>query len=187
MAEITADTSLQELAAIISQALEAQGLMATLSGGAAVSIYTNNRYQSHDLNFVSTAGTSKLARAVSALGFVQTPAQRLFSHPATAWLLEFPAGPLGFGQKVVSASALEAISTPFGPMRIITPTLCVMDRLAAYLHWKDRQCYDQAAWVAQNQTIEWEQVKEWAAIEGMNTDEWLRFYKKSINVKTGNA
>lgn len=159
MAEITAETSLQELAAIISQALEAQGLTATLSGGAAVSIYTNNLYQSHDLDFVSTEATANLARAVATLGFVQTPAQRLFCHPATAWLLEFPAGPLGFGQKTVASSALEAISTPFGPLRVITPTLCVMDRLAAYLHWKDRQCYDQATWVAQNHSINWEEVK----------------------------
>ena len=34
MAEITRETSLQELAAIISQVLEAEGLIATLSGGA---------------------------------------------------------------------------------------------------------------------------------------------------------
>jgi len=44
MAEITPSSSLEELAAIISQALEAAGILATLSGGAAVSIYTNNRY-----------------------------------------------------------------------------------------------------------------------------------------------
>ena len=43
MAEITSSTSLEQLAAIISQALEAAGILATLSGGAAVSIYTNNR------------------------------------------------------------------------------------------------------------------------------------------------
>ena len=70
MAEITSSTSLEELAAIISQALEAAGILATLSGGAAVSIYTNNRYQSEDHNFVRSAATSKLANAVEALGFV---------------------------------------------------------------------------------------------------------------------
>jgi hypothetical protein len=68
MAEITQNTSLQELAAIISQELEAKGIVATLSGGAAVSMYTNNRYQSYDLDFVSSAATAKLANAVHALG-----------------------------------------------------------------------------------------------------------------------
>lgn len=62
-----------------------------------------------------------------------------------------------------------------------------MDRLAAYLHWKDRQCYDQAIWVAQNHAIDWEEVKNWARIEGMNADEWPQFYKKSIKHKTGHT
>lgn len=65
MAEITSNTSLQELAATISQHLEAQGVVATLSGGAAVSIYTNNRYQSYDLDFVSSAGSVQLSKAVA--------------------------------------------------------------------------------------------------------------------------
>lgn len=64
MAEITSSTSLEALAAIISQALEAAGILATLSGGAAVSIYTNNRYQREDLDFVSSAAAGKLAKAV---------------------------------------------------------------------------------------------------------------------------
>lgn len=84
MAEITAHSSLQEVAAIISQALVAHGVDATLSGGAAVSIYTDNRYQSHDLDFVSTAGINTLARVVNKLGFVVTPSRRLFAHPESS-------------------------------------------------------------------------------------------------------
>jgi hypothetical protein len=179
MVEITHKTSLQELAAIISQALEADGIVATLSGGAAVSLYTNNRYQSYDLDFVSSAAASKLARAVKGLGFVEGEAKRLFTHPKSPWLLEFPAGPLGFGDKVVDASGLEAINTPFGPLRIITPTLCVMDRLAAFLHWRDRQCYEQATWVAQNHTVDWAEIKTWTVNEGMTMDDWKQFYQSA--------
>lgn len=84
MAEITAHSSLQEVAAIISQALVAHGVDATLSGGAAVSIYTDNRYQSHDLDFVSTVGINTLARVVNKLGFVVTPSRRLFAHPESS-------------------------------------------------------------------------------------------------------
>ena len=51
MAAISGDTSVEELAAIISQTLEAAGIIATLSGGSAVSVYTDNAYQSHDLDF----------------------------------------------------------------------------------------------------------------------------------------
>ncbi|MEB3104599.1 MAG: hypothetical protein VKN17_02320 [Cyanobacteriota bacterium] len=175
MAEITPDTSLQELAALISQTLEAEGIVATLSGGAAVSIYTNNRYQSYDLDFVTSANRNKLAKTIESLGFLETKAKRLFAHPKTAWLVEFPAGPLGFGNLVVNAADLEAVETPWGPLRVITPTLCVMDRLAAFVHWKDRQCWEQATWVAQNHPVDWANLMQWARTEGMAESEWERF------------
>ncbi len=62
MAEIMAATTLQELAVIVSEALEQAGILATLSGGAAVSIYTDNQYQSYDLDFVTAASPRDLAR-----------------------------------------------------------------------------------------------------------------------------
>lgn len=62
MARITQDTTVNELAAIISQALEAAGIVATLSGGAAVSVYTENDYQSYDLDFVTAADHKALRR-----------------------------------------------------------------------------------------------------------------------------
>ena len=53
MVEINGATTLEELAVLISEALEAAGIIATLSGGGAVSIYSNNQYMSHDLDFVT--------------------------------------------------------------------------------------------------------------------------------------
>jgi hypothetical protein len=103
-------------------------------GGAAVSFYTNNRYQREHLDFVSSAASGTLAEAVEALGFVPTEAQRLSAHPQTPWLLEFPAGPLAFGEKIVNGAGIEAVETLAGPLRVITPTHCVMDRLAAFVH-----------------------------------------------------
>ena len=50
---ITKKTTLTELAAIVSDALEREGIIATLSGGSVVSIYTENRYVSEDLDFVT--------------------------------------------------------------------------------------------------------------------------------------
>ena len=180
MAEITTHSSLQEVAAIISQALVAHGVEATLSGGAAVSIYTNNRYQSHDLDFVSTAGIKALTRVVSGLGFVVTPSRRLFTHPESQWLLEFPSGPLGFGNRVVDSSSLQTLETSWGPLRVIPPTLCVMDRLAAFVHWRDRQCLEQAIWVAQSHAIDWNDLKSWANQEGMSEADWCLFRRSAL-------
>lgn len=175
MAEITANTSLPELASIVSQTLMAGGVEATLSGGAAVSIYTDNRYQSKDLDFVSSAAQQTLAALIRPLGFVETDSRRLFAHPQAQWLLEFPPGPLGFGWLVVDSSKLESLNTAWGPIRIISPTLCVMDRLAAYLHWRDRQCWEQAVWVAQRHEIDWADLRSWSSQEGLSEQDWMIF------------
>ncbi len=68
---IDENTSLAELAVIVSSALEDAGIIATLSGGAAVSIYSDNAYESADLDFVTFESKKKLASVVGALGFTQ--------------------------------------------------------------------------------------------------------------------
>jgi hypothetical protein len=78
---------------IISEALEAAGITATLSGGGAVSIYSHNQYMSHDLDFVTSADPKSLLNAIAHLGFVRGSKKRLYEHPRTKWLVEFPAGP----------------------------------------------------------------------------------------------
>jgi hypothetical protein len=83
MAEITEATSIEELAVIISEALEAAGITATLSGGGAVSIYSHNQYMSHDLDFVTSADPKSLLMAIAPLGFVQSSSKRLYEHPRT--------------------------------------------------------------------------------------------------------
>jgi len=69
MVEITEATSIEELAVIISGVLEAEGIIATLSGGGAVSIYSQNQYMSHDLDFVTSADPKRLIKAIAPLGF----------------------------------------------------------------------------------------------------------------------
>lgn len=69
---ISNDTSLTELATVVSEALGAAGVVATLSGGAAVSIYSANRYLSEDLDFVTNAVMSELERVLVPLGEPQS-------------------------------------------------------------------------------------------------------------------
>jgi len=56
---------------------------------------------SHDLDFVTSADPKSLLKAIAPLGFVQGSTKRLYEHPRTTWLVEFPAGPLAFGQAVI--------------------------------------------------------------------------------------
>jgi hypothetical protein len=163
---ITRETSAVELAALVSQTLEAAGIMATLSGGGAVSVYTQNQYQSSDLDFVTSARRDALGAALAPLGFGAARDGRHFTHPDTILFVEFPAGPLEFGDRIVHHEEVPKIETLWGPLRVITPTQCVMDRLAAFWHWNDRQSWDQAVLVASRQAVDFDELAVFAASEG---------------------
>ncbi len=61
----------------MSGALEAAGIVATLSGGSAVSAYTENGYESADLDFVTSALRETLEPVLRPLGFVAAQNPRL--------------------------------------------------------------------------------------------------------------
>lgn len=166
MTPLNRETTLEALAATISQALEAAGIHATLSGGSAVSVHAMNEYESDDLDFVTSSGQAELRNAIEPLGFVPCVNLRQFEHPEIDWLVEFPPGPLAFGNALVMHEDVPVLRTQFGPLRIITPTQCVLDRLAAYYYFNDNQCWDQAAMVARHQEVDWDAVYRWVGEEG---------------------
>jgi hypothetical protein len=51
----------------------------------------------------------------------------------------------------------------------------IMDRLAAYFWWNDRQSWDQALLLAGSQTIDWNELRAWVAEEGAPIAEFDRF------------
>jgi len=177
--KITAGTSPVELAATVSQALEAAGIKATLSGGGAVSIHTDNQYQSQDLDFITAERSDRLSTALAPLGFRLGPDRRHFCHPETALFLEFPAAPLTFGSRVVQPDEIPRMHTAWGPLRVITPSLCVMDRLAAYWHWKDRQSWDQAVMVARRHPLDYDDLARFAQQEGANLSDIVRLQQQA--------
>lgn len=177
MTKITAESTLEDVAAIISTALERVGIAATLSGGAAVSIYSNNEYQSKDLDFVTAALVTDLAPVLEVLGFEHTGIPRMsqFSHPLIEWFVEFPPTPLTFGHLYVTHEECAVIDLPAGQLRIVTPTQSVMDRLAGAIAWKDAQSREQAVLVAANQDIDWDELQTWFVNEGESEGEFDRF------------
>jgi hypothetical protein len=170
MARIHPEMTLEELAAVVSQALERAGVRATLSGGAAVSVYSENEYESKDLDFVSSERLKVIGDAIASLGFTGVRGAREFEHAATPWYLDFPSGPLAFGETYVSDDEASVLETGYGPLRIVSPTQILMDRLAAYVHWRDNQCFDQAVMVAKRQQIDWTALRVWAEREGVEPE-----------------
>lgn len=182
--KITAKTTLTELSAIISNTLESKNIIATLSGGAAVSIYSKNIYQSADPDFVTAAPIDVLKDALEPLGFKHSGNPRLsvFDHPETIWYVEFPPAPLGFGGTYVSPTSCNVIETSCGKLRIITPTHSVMDRLIAAVSWHEPQSLEQALLVVshQREEIDWDELGRWVIREGIVADkEIVEFYRKT--------
>lgn len=181
---ISQNTTLEELAAIVSETLEQAGIIATLSGGGAVSIYTENRYVSEDLDFVTIALVGELTQALAPIGFerVGRPRLSVFEHPDTKWYLEFPPAPLSFGGTYVDSSECAVIDVGLGKLRIITPTQSIMDRLIAAAAWNEPQSLAQALLVAEHQKgkIDWQRLDQWAKAEGIQGDkEIIEFYEKT--------
>jgi len=98
------------------------------------------------------------------LGFVRSSG-RYFSHPDTDILVEFPPGPLAIGGSPVTKVASLEIEKQ--NLELLTPTQCVMDRLAAYYHWDDRESLEQALLVAGLHDVDLSEIKSWSDIEGM--------------------
>ena len=181
---IDRSTTLLDLATAVSEALRARGLTATLAGGAAVSLYSGGRYISDDLDFVTSSGKAEIGAALEGLGFV--PADRgarlsQFTHPDTHWYVEFPPSPIAFGGRVVGPGKCATVSTPVGDLRIVTPTHCIMDRLAAASHWQEEQSVTQAILVAEGQreSVDWNDLDAFVLEERIEDDPRIsRFYSE---------
>jgi hypothetical protein len=174
---IKAGATLEEVAATVSDALTHAGIVATLSGGGAVSIYSSNEYQSKDLDFVTAAMLADTRPVMEALGFAYTGTGHLseFKHPEVEWFVEFVPAPLAFGDHIVRPEDCTTIELENGVLKIVTATQSIMDRLAAAIYWGDPQSRDQALQIARHQNIDWKELKAWFLNEGQSETEFEKF------------
>jgi len=114
---------------------------------------------------------------MESIGFRHSASGRLavFEHPDVQWFVEFVAAPLSFGALTVSADDCAQLALNQGQLRIVTPTQCVMDRLAAAFHWNDPQSKEQALQVAQGNEIDWTALERWFDTEGQSKVDFESF------------
>ena len=95
------EMTIGELAAFVCSHLKNNGIDVVLSGDACVFIYSLNRYQSFDLDFIENITTSRkmLKEVLQEIGFIEE--HRYFKSPETKFFLEFPPGPLSIGDEPV--------------------------------------------------------------------------------------
>jgi len=168
-----AEMSIGELAAFVCSHLQSHGVEVVLTGGGCVEIYSSGKSSSFDLDFIENVpvGGRKLGKILEEIQFFRK--DRYFVHPDTKYFLEFPVGPLAVGSEhPIEISVLEYET---GKLSVLSPTDCVKDRLAAYYHWKDRECLEQALLVSNSSDVDFTEIERWSRNEGCEAD-FARFH-----------
>ncbi|MDO8608410.1 MAG: hypothetical protein Q7R40_17905 [Phaeospirillum sp.] len=169
--------TVQETGAAIWDHLAKNSIKTVLSGGACVTIYSQNKYQSRDLDFVMADYSLKeLDPLMEELGFGRTRNNRHYENPDCPYFVEFPPSPLMVGEEFVNKTAL--IKNKYGRLRLLRPVDSVKDRLAAFYHWNDRQSLEQALMICKTKRINMKEVERWSKKEGM-TEKFL-FFKEQL-------
>jgi hypothetical protein len=163
MIRITEKSTIEEVGAIVCSALGAEGIDSFLSGGAVVSIYTQNAYQSWDLDFVTYASGKKIEAVMLRLGFSREKG-RHYVHPRSKFFVEFPGMSVKIGEHIVRNFAER--KTKAGVLKLLPPTECVMDRLSAFYFWNDPQGLEQAVLVAKAHPVNLDTIRRWSRSEG---------------------
>lgn len=107
------------------------------------------------------------------LGF--QPETRHFKHDDTPFIVEFLSPPLSVGQEPVNE--IKTIEKNGRKLKLLSPTDCVKDRLAAYYHWNDRPSLEQAVRVSLAQSVDLEEIRRWSSHEGM-AEKYLDFLEE---------
>ncbi|MEO6094658.1 MAG: hypothetical protein ABIW76_02915 [Fibrobacteria bacterium] len=161
---------LQELAQYTYQGLKREGIEVTLSGGACVSIYTDNAFQSGDLDFIrqGTDSIERVSTAMTAMGFKNHG--RHFTHPDSELFVEFPRPPLTVGEETPKSVLEYPITSRLGriKVRMLSPTDCIKDRLCGFYYWNDLQSLDQAVMVAKHKRVDGKEIERWSKAERMS-------------------
>lgn len=152
---------IKDLACFVYELLKDNGIDAVLVGGACVSIYSQNRYQSYDLDFATYEELKHIEKVLDKIDFKRVG--RCFSHDDCPFIIDFVNPPIAIGNE--SIRHFETLKTSTGTLKLLTPTDCVKDRLASFFHWNDHQALEQALLVARDHHIDINDVERWAKAE----------------------
>jgi hypothetical protein len=155
--------TMPELASYICTKLEENDIEVVLSGGSCVEIYSRSDYTSYDIDLINRYNNTffKIKSTMETLGFKEEG--KYFIYEGTPFYIEFPSGPLGVGDAPVDK--IGELKTKYGVLKLLTPTDCIKDRLAAYYHWDDMQSLQQSIWVAKQNEIDFDDLEDWSKKE----------------------
>jgi hypothetical protein len=160
--------SIEELAALICEALKKEGLKVTLSGGACAEIYSRKKYVTGDLDFVVNyiwpGNDKKIKKVMAEFGFEKNGRIYLNENELVAYSVEFPPGPLSIGEEYQITPVELKFKT--GNLSLLSPTDSAKDRLTGYFYGNDAQCLEQALLICQMNKVKIGNIRAWAKKEG---------------------
>lgn len=154
--------TLKEFAGFVSEELRKRGINTILVGGACVTIYSENRYQSYDLDYITYSDMQKVKKALQEMGFIQK--NKYFRHEGCEWYIDFVSPPVAVGNEPIFE--FNSINTHLGTIKLLRPIDSVKDRLGSFYHWNDKQGLQQAISICMEQQIDFAEVEKWSANEG---------------------
>ena len=166
--------SLRDLAGFISERLREAGIDTVLVGGACVTIYSKNRYQSYDLDYVTYEDMKQVKIVLKKIGFIEK--QKYFKHKDCPWLIEFVAPPVSIGNEPIQK--FNQLKTSLGTIKLLFPIDSVRDRLASFYHWNDKEGLEQAIEICLQQEIDLKKVEKWSIKEGY--EEKYQIFKQCL-------
>ena len=147
------------------------------------SIYTNGAYLSGDLDLVriTVVTRKKLSEILGEIGF-KTTGGRHFEHPQCKHLfIEFVPPPVAIGDDYLIKPIESTVSGQ--KIKILSPTDCIKDRLASFIHFKALECLDQAALVAKHQKYDIKSIEKWCRGEGPDGMNAYKQFLEYVNRK----
>lgn len=132
--------NIKELAHFICDLLAKNKIDAILVGGACVSIYSKNKYQSYDLDFVTDKTLKEIEPVLNKIDFKRVG--RIFKSDKTDYVIDFVSYPVMVGKE--QTKNFEIIKTKYGQLNLLKPTDSIKDRLSGYFYWNDPQSLEQA-------------------------------------------
>lgn len=154
----------EEVWKFVAWHLAKNGIETILVGGAVAAIYSDGIYKSGDLDLIlKTYAADILPKVMKSIGFEKSSG-RHYIHPDCDKFVEFMFGPAGIGDDIKIKP--DEIKIKGQKLYIYSPTDCIRDRLASYIHFKARECLDQAVLVANKFPFNQKKVKEWCVQEG---------------------
>lgn len=159
---ITATTSLPDLAGAVTAALRGIGCDPVVVGGSASTLHVPEAYRSDDVDFVILGGVDApriLVEAMKAVGFSQHAGT--FVHSENPCTVDFVPSPVAIGDDVLGD--FVEVETAFGPVRTLSPTDAVCDRLNKYIVWSDSDSLTVALAVARARPIDLARIEAFVA------------------------